>query len=351
MEQPARRLISLAGRKQKILVLCHNNPDPDAISSAFALKSLFSQALKRKAVIGFGGIVGRAENRELINRLKIEMVQAQEIDFRRFSFICLVDSQPGIANNSLPHGLLPNVVIDHHPLLKGTKKCEFYDVRPDYGSTATILTEYLRELGLRVERRLATALFYGLKTDTNNLLRSTNKADMDTFNFLFPRVAPKTLAAIENPAIPHSYYRKFSEGLENSIQYKDVVISYAGTLSNPEIVAELADFLLRMENIRWTLCMGEFKEELVLSVRTNRRGYQAGKVAVRILRGIGQGGGHIKAAGGKVDLIGYSPEAKERVKKEIIVRFRRITGVADEAGRLLIAGREPKTAPQPEPPV
>lgn len=335
MDNPAHKLVSVIGQKQNILVMCHNNPDPDSIASAAALKNLLHHLHKRRIIISYGGAIGRAENRQFIKRLKIEMVHVKDIDFNTFSVICLMDSQPRTGNNSLPEHVLPHIVVDHHPLRNITRRCPFYDVRTEYGSTSTILTEYFRELDLPVDKKLATALFYGLKTDTNGLLRSSVKADMEAFTFLFPRIAPKILAAIEKPEVPRSYYVKFADAIERSVQYKDVIISNMGRLNNPDIAAEMADFLLRMENIRWTLCMGEYKDDLIVSVRTSRRGWWAGKVAIKILRGLGTGGGHEKAAGGRINLSGLSPQERAERISRITTRFLKILDVDGEKARPL----------------
>jgi len=336
-DHPAETMLSLVGKRRTILIMCHNNPDPDTIASAAALKYIFAQTLRRKAVIGYEGTIGRAENRQLVRRLKIDMVRTKDLNFNDFSVIALVDSQPHTGNNAIPRKILPDIVIDHHPLRKDSTRCAFYDIRPRYGSSSTILTEYLKELDLTIDRRLATALYYGLKTDTNGLSRSFMKADMDAFNYLFPRIAPRTLAGIENPSIPKSYYLKFADAIARSVQYDDVMISYMGTLSTPDVTAEMADFLLRMENIRWTLCMGEFKDYLLLSVRTSRRGSMAGKIALRVVKGLGTGGGHEKAAGGKIVLKGLKPEERAQVAKKVADRFLKVLGVQDREGRPLTA--------------
>ncbi|HPQ27358.1 MAG TPA: DHH family phosphoesterase [Desulfobacteraceae bacterium] len=335
-ENPAETMLSLIGRKKDILIMCHNNPDPDTIASAAALKFIFSQMLKRKAVIAYGGIVGRAENRLLIRRLKIDMIRIAELNLEDFSVIALVDTQRGTGNNAIPVRIMPDIVIDHHILRKETARCPFFDVRPHYGSSSTILTEYLLELQLEADRKLATALYYGLKTDTQGLSRSATKADLNAFNYLFPRIAPRTLAGIENPSVPKSYYVKFAEALANSIQYSDVIISYMGSLNNPDIPAEMADFLLRMENIRWTLCIGEFKDDLILSVRTSRRGWMAGKIALRIVKGLGTGGGHEKAAGGKINIKDLTADERIQITRKVADRFLKILAANEGAGKPLI---------------
>ena len=337
VENPAHSLISYVGQRRRILIICHNNPDPDTIASAAALRSLFTHTSRSKVTICYSGVIGRAENRQLTRRLKIEMIPINEIDFKDYSVVCMVDTQPGSGNNFVPKGILPDIVIDHHPMRRNTPTCAFSDVRPKYGSTSTIMTEYLRELDLHMDKMLATALFYGLKTDTNALLRSSAKADLDAFNYLFPKIAPKTLASIENPRIPKSYYLKFADGINNSIQYGDVIISQMGRLNNPDIAAEMADFLLRMENIHWTLCIGEYRDDMVMSVRTSRKGLWAGRVALKVLRGLGTGGGHEKAAGGRVHLSGLTPEARQELKEKIIDRFLKSVGSHQNKERRLLA--------------
>jgi len=334
-EHPAETMLSLVGHKRALLIMCHNNPDPDTIASAAALKYIFAQKLRRKAIIGYEGTVGRAENRQLVRRLKIDMLRTTDLDFNDFSLIALVDSQPHTGNNAIPRKILPDIVIDHHPIRKDTTRCAFYDIRPRYGSASTILTEYLQELDLTIDRMLATALYYGLKTDTNGLSRSFMKADMDAFNYLFPRIAPRTLAGIENPSVPKSYYLKFADAIAHSVQYGDVMISHMGTLNNADVTAEMADFLLRMENIRWTLCMGEFEDNLLLSVRTSRRGWMAGRIALRVVKGLGTGGGHEKAAGGKISLKGVKPKEREQVAQRVTDRFLKVLGAQDREGRPL----------------
>lgn len=341
IEGPARALLGMASGKRSILIVCHNNPDPDSMAAAQALKTIFlSQSHKRKVVIGYGGIVGRAENRQMMRRLKIEVTSIKEIDFRKFPLVCLVDSQPRTGNNDIPRTVIPHVVIDHHPLRSTTKKSPFYDVRPAYGSSSTILTEYLMELDLLPDRKLATALFYGLKTDTGGLSRSVTKADLAAFNYLSPLMAPRTLAAIENPAVPKGYYLKYMEAIEKAVLYQDVIVTDLGRLNNPEIVAEMADFLLRMETIRWVLAFGEYRDELILSVRTSRKGWWAGKIALRLVRGIGTGGGHERAAGGSVLFSDVSREDRNKTTGRLVGRFlKAVVGSAGVPGKPLFAGR------------
>ena len=190
-----------AGRR-RVLVLCHNNPDPDSIASAYGLQFLLSRKLGIRSVIGYGGVVTRAENRAMIHRLRIKMTQLSRIDRSRYYGIALVDAQPGTGNNLMDFRAAPPlIVIDHHPLRKSSLKAEFHDIRPKYGATSTIITEYLTAAGLVPTRSLANALIYGIKADTNSLVRGASKIDFNAFNYLSPLTNPRVVAQIERPSL------------------------------------------------------------------------------------------------------------------------------------------------------
>jgi len=154
-----------------LVILPHDNPDPDALASAAALKFLAQELLGKDAVIAQGGIVGRAENRAMLTYLNIELQPVGAIAFGDDAQVALVDTQTGRTNNSLPSGRTPRVVIDHHPAYDRYDGVPFLDLREEYGATSTILTEYVRDARIEVESKIATALFYGIMADTQDLGR------------------------------------------------------------------------------------------------------------------------------------------------------------------------------------
>ena len=138
------KLQELTRGKRKVLIVTHNHPDPDALAAAFALKYLLQSKWKVGSIIASSGVVGRAENRAMIRHLKIDLRALSEINLNNYSVIALVDTQPGAGNNSLPKSIIPDIVIDHHvPFRAKTRLAKYYDIRTDYGSTSTILAEYL----------------------------------------------------------------------------------------------------------------------------------------------------------------------------------------------------------------
>jgi nanoRNase/pAp phosphatase (c-di-AMP/oligoRNAs hydrolase) len=235
--------------------------------------------------------------------------------------VSLVDAQPFSGNTPLPLSVVPSIVIDHHPARKTSllKKVPFVDIRPDHGSTATILAEYLSEEGVDINRKLATALYYGIMSDTRYLGRNTNEVDVKISADLYPKVLVKTLAQIEYPRLPREYFRILHKALERTVWYppKGVLISELEEMIDPDMVAIIADFLIRMDGVRWILVLGQRDHEVFFSLRT--MGHHKGgadKLARDLIRGIegGSAGGHEATAGGRLELV--SPQgSKERTKK------------------------------------
>jgi nanoRNase/pAp phosphatase (c-di-AMP/oligoRNAs hydrolase) len=149
-------------------VLIVINADPDAIASAMAV----SRLLWRKVLnvtISHINTINRPDNLAMIRLLGVALVPFEEIEVDQFSRVVIVDSQPD--HNEHMAELEPNVIIDHHP--DSGAKAPFIDIRPQYGATATILTEYLRTAKIKPSAKLATGLYHGIKTDTNDFIMPT----------------------------------------------------------------------------------------------------------------------------------------------------------------------------------
>ncbi|MBI4620907.1 MAG: DHH family phosphoesterase [Desulfobacterales bacterium] len=321
------KLMETVKGKRTAIILTHNNPDPDSIAGAIALKYILYKTKRIKSIIGYSGIIGRAENRTMVENLKIDMIPFSEIKFSKDKLVALIDSQPGAGNNSLPKKVKANIVIDHHaPLRVKTKEAAFCDVRVEYGSVSTILTEYISNLSLSFDKRTATSLYYGIKSDIDDLARNSIAADIKGLQLLFPHISMRLLTRIEHPKVPKEYFLKFVATINNALIFSDVIISDLKDVKNPDMVAEMSDFLMRMENIRWSLCLGSFDNQLIFSIRTTSRGKWASNIATRLLGNRGTGGGHHKSAAGKVDIANLSEKSIENLKQSIIKRFLKLTG-------------------------
>ena len=213
----------------------------------------------------------------------------------------LVDTQPGRKNNSLPPGVRPAAVIDHHPDWGSNEGVPFLDLREGYGATTTIVTEYLQELEVPIRKRLATALFYGITSETRNLGREAQPADIVASQFLYPYVDKRALAEIETPRLKANYFQSLGQAVESAIVCDDVVISILPEVSYPDAVAELVDLLVRLEGALWAVCIAPFGPYLQVSVRSNDRDARAGELLASLLPA-GSAGGHGMVAGGRVTL-------------------------------------------------
>lgn len=307
MQEQLQSLLEAVGQTDSILILPHNDPDPDAIAGAVALRHLLAEKLGVEGRIAYKGIIGRAENRALVRYLGHPLRPLVSADRRQGKPVALVDTQPGAGNNALPPQSSVAIVIDHHPWREATATARFADIRPNVGATSTILTEYLQAAGIEPSPPLATALFYGIKTDTMGLVRGDRSADAAAYFYLQSQIDVKALVEIERAQVPADYFKSFHATLEAAQVYDNVIISYTGSMRYPDLAAEMADLLLRLEGIQWVICMGEYQSNLILAVRTRNRRGGAGHLVQEIVGDRGTAGGHGTMAGGQVPLRGEAP--------------------------------------------
>jgi nanoRNase/pAp phosphatase (c-di-AMP/oligoRNAs hydrolase) len=291
-----------------ILILPHNNPDPDAIASAVALRYVLAEELGVDSDIAYTGVIGRSENKVLVRYLGHPLQPLAELDLGHPTSTALVDTQPGTGNITLPPEATVAIVIDHHAWREWTASAVYADVRPELGATSTILTQYLQAIGVEPTPLLATALFCGIKTNTMALGRDTSPADAAAYLYLQPRTDADALVRIEQAQVPADYFRSFDTALRAAQVYKGVVIGYLGLLDYPDLTAEMADHLLRLERAQWVICIGLYDENLVLSVRTRSRRDAAEELVLAMVGEDGAAGGHGTMAGGQVPLGGRDPE-------------------------------------------
>jgi nanoRNase/pAp phosphatase (c-di-AMP/oligoRNAs hydrolase) len=290
-----------------VLILPHNDPDPDAIASAVGLAFLLAEQYQIMTQIVYEGIIGRAENKAMVRYLGRPLRRLEKSDLDGATHIALVDTQPGAGNNALPPKAAVSIVIDHHPYQVGSDKANYADVRPDVGASASILTEYLQMAGLQPRPRLATALFYGIKTDTMGLGRNISELDVSAYFYLQARIDIEALVQIERDQVPADYFKNFDATLRAVRVYEHLVVSYIGSMVYPDLAAEMADVLLRLKGAEWVICMGTHDDALILAVRTGRR-RGAGQLVQNIVGDYGSAGGHNNMAGGYVLLDGQDPD-------------------------------------------
>ncbi|MSR75451.1 MAG: hypothetical protein EXS14_08290 [Planctomycetes bacterium] len=326
------RLRRALGERRAFLIYSHMNPDPDTVGSALGLRFLLEQVFERKAALCYRGIIGRAENRELVRLLAKDLKPARMVPQEQYEASFLVDCQPDFGFDSEVDRVPLLGVFDHHPDSGSAAGLPFSDIRSAYGSTSTIITEYIRASGMEPGAVVATALWYGLKTDTQDLSRRTGAADEDARDWLVPRIDRATLAAIENPKLSRSYYTNLMTALARAVSWRELVMTEIGRLPYPDMVAEIADRLIRMEQVQWSMCCGLHEKRLYLSVRTSHPTLDAGLLVKRVLRGRGAGGGHDTMAAGRIELADEGRETYRVAVEDLWSRFREELGLHSVEG-------------------
>lgn len=332
----ARLRKALEGARTLLIVL-QNNPDPDAIAAAAALRAIANNLFDVSCSIAHGGAVGRAENQALLRYLGLNTREVAALDPERFDRIAMVDCQPGAGNVTFDAGVRLDIVIDHHPIRRESRSARFTDIRSRFGATSTILYEYLKAARIAIEPPLATALAYGIRSDTQDLGRETTRADVAAFLDLYPLANHRVLGRIMAAPLPPLYFAKLRRALDNALVYGPRVVTYLGELESPEFVAEAADLLLRVEDVNWTMCAGLIDGWLHLSLRTTDRERNAGHIARNLGGRRGFGGGHQALAAAQIPLAPdqQDPRQVRRVVRTLIKRFLRATGSSRDPGRPL----------------
>ena len=303
--QMIKSILESIAPKKRILILAHNNPDPDAIGAAFAMKNLLHVKLKKKVVIAYMGIVGRLENRELVKQCNIDMLNSVNLNFKRFDHIILVDTQPQAGNVYIPEGFNVHTVIDHHTTkaVITKRKDMIVDLRPTYGSTCTIVTEYYKELGLIPDMSVATALCFGISSDAIGAARDSSSIDREMLGYVYPYISINKLTKIVNPPLPRYHYKTLRRAIEKAVIIdNNLLFCDLEEVRNTDLIAESADYLMRMREIKSVFVVGKFENVAVFSLRHSSPRKFVGAIAKKMVKGIGYGGGHVKSAGGQIPL-------------------------------------------------
>jgi nanoRNase/pAp phosphatase (c-di-AMP/oligoRNAs hydrolase) len=293
-----------------VLILTHDNPDPDGLASGKALATLLREAWDIPSQLVYSGLVARAENHVMLSRLTPEWEKTEALpDLKQYSAVAQIDTQPGAGNNRLDAIQPSHIVMDHHyPVRDATAAASYADVRTDIGSTVTMLFQYLEAAGIHPDPLLATAMYYGLKTDTRSLTRGDSVADDVAFMKLTRQLDQQELAKVEVAALSLEYFRAFSQGLHATRLHGKAIVSRLGLIEQPDFAAEMADILIRLQGAQAALCMGQYGDTLHLSLRTGGVEKDAGLIIEQVVTPPGSGGGHGTMAGGQVPLSGIEIE-------------------------------------------
>lgn len=278
-------------------VLMPITADPDAIASAMAVKRLLWRKVS-SVTIANTNIIERPDNLAMIRLLKVTLNPIDQITPQRFRRVVLVDAQP--SHHPFFQQLTPDVIIDHHP--KSNAQAPFVDIRPHYGATATIMTEYLRAAKIKPSAKLATGLCYAIKTDTRSFERQTQPEDVRAFQFLFRFANVHLTRKIEQAELRLSFLKYFERALKSYRLHKNRIIAYLGPVTNADVCVLIADFFMRVNSVTWSVVAGTCGPKLIIILRNDGARRDAGTVAKRSFGTLGSAGGHKSMARAEIGL-------------------------------------------------
>jgi len=334
--QKVKKLIDLLRDKQSLLIVMQDNPDPDSIAAAAALRRIANTAGDVQCSITYGGVIGRGENKALADYLGLNFRPIEQIKFEKFDAIALVDTQPETGNNSLPYEFRPDIVLDHHPLHPATRGIAFTDVRSKYGALSTILFEYLIEAKMSPDPPLATALLYAIRTDTRDLGLEAVQADVRALEALYPLANARMLSMIQRGPVTALYYQNVAKALKNARVQGPCIFAAMNGVNNPDIIGEMADMFLRCEEVEWTLCSGVYEGKIWLSLRTSQNKVKANVVIQKLVSELGTGGGHETSAGGQIALTKDTRQERNTIQKAIRDRLLHELGADEQRPKNLV---------------
>ncbi len=313
----------LAKRRDRIsplLILTHDYPDPDALAAAFALAYLVEQCYGIQAKIAYGGIVGRTENRAMVRILRIPIHKLRPSDLQKFSHVALVDTQPHFENNSFPGRRRATLVIDQHAFLR-RPSAGLALIDTECGATCVIVAQALLQQQVQIPARVATALAYGIISDTLDLYRAHRSDVVRTYLSILHHADMRMLAHIQNPSHSRKFFLTLGKAIRNAIANRGLILSHLGPIENPDLVAQMAEFLLTYEHARWSACSGRYRRRLYISLRTSQPSAQAGEILRDVFTDKREAGGH-GAIGGGSFRVAKEPREEDWVKAEQDIQLR-----------------------------
>lgn len=331
-EASLRRLVKEA--RGRMLILTHTNPDPDAIASSVALKT-YAKSFGLDADIAYDGEMGYPQNRAMCNLLGVELLRAEEINFRNYTLFALVDVASR-AYCALPKEIVPTIVIDHHSVPPSEVSGRFVEIAL-VGATSTILANYLEYAGIPADPALASALTLGILTDTSNLSHAT-PTDLEVYWKLRKLSDPQRLRVIQQP--PRS--QKLLPALVSAIRRRKMIgsclLADVGEVEEEDTVSQVADFLQDTEGVSTVIAYAVLGDKVRVSGRTKDSSLHLGKIFAEAFGKFG--GGHQNMAGAKISFEGKPSKAQINSQ---IRKLLQALGLKPRRGRVPKAG-SPRSA-------
>ncbi len=318
--QKLQSLVDVIRSSGRLLILTHDNPDPDSMASACALQHLIHRMCNKPAAVAYGGVVGRAENRAMVRELRLHMIHIHSVRWDEYDALALVDHQPRKGWIRWPDRLHPAIIIDHHPLVKQRMAVPFADIRKGFGSNSSLLWQYLKAADIPIPKPLATAMVYGIQSDTQGFFRTALPPDLDAYMAMFRDCDHKKLRTITHPSITSEYFQNYWDGMRHAVSWGDTITSFAGVVEVPDLISDIADRMVTIEGVRWSMASGFHDNVLYISVREHHERRDVGRIIRQVVGRLGSAGGHGFMAGAQIRNV-KTVEDAETLSKKLQLRF------------------------------
>ena len=286
----------------KVLIVCHDNPDPDALASALAIKHL-CESIGHEPTIVHGGMIEHQQNRAMVKLLDMDVRriildwEIEDILTDSDLVICVDFSHPG-ANNILPETCVPHIVIDHHT--SDTRPAgDVILVRSEFAATSSLVASILMNSGIEINRNVATALAFGIRTDTLGFTRSFNAVDLRALSWLGAWIDWELMRSFESPPRSQEVLSIFKQALTDATLENGLMLAPVTQMTDRDALSQVADFLLPTEDVDVVITYGVRISKVILSARSTNDSIHIGRILSNTFEK-GRAGGHKSLAGGQI---------------------------------------------------
>jgi nanoRNase/pAp phosphatase (c-di-AMP/oligoRNAs hydrolase) len=314
-------------RGDKVAIFTQDNPDPDAIGSAYGLSWFIKKLNSGVATsIFYGGEISHPQNRTFVNLLNIQMkrVDNNPKEYEDYALKIFVDVASSGKKNLQSVTIEPDIIIDHH---EDNPEGDYIlkDIRV-MGATATIICDYIlkSELELNVESEediyVATAMLFAIENDTGNLVsENTRQLDIDCFLYLLKLVDINIITNVRDYPIPRYFYELEETANRNKQVVGSVLVTGLEFLKpdRRDALPYIADKFLRMEGIETVVVFAIIDGFLVASLRTTNKSISLNSICHAIF-GEAYSGAKTRSGGARVPLGLMAPKNADQEVRQLV---------------------------------
>lgn len=237
-----KKLLSQPGKR--LTIYTRNNPDSDSLASSLALKRI-AEHYSMDADIYYTGTI---QNKTLMNIIGDDVMKVPAITQSQAE-IAFVDLMPMELTGEK---ITPSIVIGH--TLGNTKgiRCKYRDVRTTE-TTSSIMIEYLKNLGVSIDKRLASLLFFAIRDKTKGLLTNFTLEDIEAFWFIHKYTDMELLLSLEHPSVRLETFDDLSRAINNKQIKGAYLFTSVGYVKDPGTLPKVCKYMLDIEGVSTAL--------------------------------------------------------------------------------------------------